>query len=580
MIWIDNIQDLQYYNQPKGVPCYCDAIAYPFDMYLQGQIYNGNGSYTLNIYVYSADGLTQYENATAYFDYYFSVVPGAGHHIFNARLKSFSPAMCAHECYILRAVVVQSGGVTVFDKYTERYCQNNCCDVARNIAFDQVGFSPNIVNEGNDPTAMELGNDVTVAGITPYLYIPSGNCGEQLLRIIAKFDCIDNFTGDFYGAPDVVLSGTANFQYRKITTLRGRIVRRPREISREISYNCKVQRVESAPQYLLEGFEYLPPWKMYEIEGQLHANRIFIDDSGGVREYRYAGGTPMKQVSKCFELFKLEATLEDCMQRQVFGCTPGCSTLAAFDGSNVIFAIPANYAGGAFYNSNKQMVATDADGLIDYFRTRSGAMQVNDIAMDDMQCSAYKVLGITSTGLIDTHIYFDAPIATNKVYGVTVNDINDLCSNLPRICIAPVAGLLTVTIPVCIIPVAGAFTVEEIDTDTVNLTGYNNWVADAVETSGMIYNNEVTFSLKVVNDTITEDPAYPEEDVLINEIIGIMGSHGRPSTMVVLNSGNSALADGVTITIDNYGRITYYGNATTAAEDDVTIDLNNLTYTI
>ena len=49
MIWFDKITDLQYYHQPKNVPCYCEAIAYPTDMFLQGHIYNGNGSYTLKI---------------------------------------------------------------------------------------------------------------------------------------------------------------------------------------------------------------------------------------------------------------------------------------------------------------------------------------------------------------------------------------------------------------------------------------------------------------------------------------------------------------------------------------------------
>lgn len=411
MIWFDKITDLQYYHQPKDVPCYCEAIAYPTDMFMQGHIYNGNGNYTLKIYVYSADGTVQYEDATAYFDYYFGKIPGLGTHFFNARLKSFSPAMCAHECYVLRAEVIQSNSVVVFNKYTERYCQNNCCDTARNITFEQTGFSPLVINGGDvtDPLVEISGNEVVLAGASPEIFIPAGNCGEQLIRILSKFDCIDKFTGDFYGIPDEVISGDANFAYRKITTLRGRIVRRPRDIKREISYNCKLQRSESAAQYLLEGFEYLPPWKMYEIEGQLHANRIWVDDFSGVREYRFAGGVAFKQVSKCFELFKMGVTLEDCTQRQVFGCMPNCITAPNFDGSNKIFAISASYSGNGFYNSNKQLIAYDYEGLLNYFRTRTGATEVSDVDTEEMNCSAYKVLSVKSGEDIDTHIYYDAP---------------------------------------------------------------------------------------------------------------------------------------------------------------------------
>ena len=579
MTWFDRIEDLQYYHQPKDVPCYCEAITYPQDMYLQGQMPAGNNNYTINIYVYSANGLTQYEDATTYFDTYFFKVPGIATHYFNARLRSFSPAMCAHECYILRVVVTQNDGVTMFNKYTERYCQNNCCDVARNISFEQVGFAPFVIS--NDPAFVSEAIDTVVAGSNSSLFIPSGSCGEQLIRIISKFDCIDNFTGDFYGTPDVIISGTPDFEYRKVTTMKGRIVRRPREITREISYNCKVQRVESTPQYLLEGFEFLPPWKMYEIEGQLHANRIYVDDFAGVREYRYSGGTPMKKIGNCYELFKLEAVMEDCTQRQVFGCKPDCTANGNFDGSNLIYAIPALYSGGAFYNSNKEMVAADYAGLMDYLRTRNGVAAVNDVAMDDMDCAAYKVVSVTTDGDVERHIYYDAPLANNKVFGRVVSDINELCSYLPKVCAVPVAGEFAVSVFVCAMPTSGTFTIEDIDTDTVAINGYGDWVKDAGETWGAVYHNEVTFSLHVTNDTITEDPDFPDDDVFIGAVqIGVVGSQGRPTGTVILNSSNNPLPEDVVVTIDDSGRVVYYGPATDATSTEVIIELNNLTYNI
>ncbi len=187
---------------------------------------------------------------------------------------------------------------------------------------------------------------------------------------------------------------------------------------------------------------------MYEIEGQLHANRIWVDDFSGVREYQFTGGAAFKQVSKCFELFKLEVKLEDCTQRQVFGCTPDCTSSTNFDGSNIIFAIPLGYMGNGFYNSNKQLIAYDYDGLLDYFRTRTGTTDVNDVDTEEMECTAYKVLSVTSTADIDTHIYFDAPASANKVHGVVVTGINDLCAYLPQVCIVPVQGIWAVEEPV------------------------------------------------------------------------------------------------------------------------------------
>lgn len=574
MTWFDNIKDLQYYHQPKDLPCYCDAVAYPFDMYLQGQL-QGNGNYSVSLYVYSADGITQYENATTYFDVYTGIMPN-GVHFFNSRLKAFSPAMCAHECYIIKAVVSQSNGMTVFEKYTERYCQNNCCDVPRNITLEQTGFSPMVIgNASNDPTII---NTASIAD--PTIFIPTGGCGEQLIRIISVFDCIDNFTGDFYGTPDTVLSGSANFEYRKITTLRGRIVRRPREINREMSYNCKLQRAESTAEYLLEGFEYLPPWKMYEIENQLHANKLYIDDFAGLREYQYAGGTPMKQISKCFELFKLEATLQDCTQRQVFGCAENCSKAVNFDGSNIVFAIPASYNEGGFYNSNKEYVATNYTELMDYLRTRTGATAVNDVDTVTMNCTPYKVVSVTSEGQIDSHIYHDAPIASNKVFGKTASNINDLCAGLPIICNKPTAGTITIEYLTCETPVNGSITVQEIVAAPVNINGFGTWEKQPTHTAGHLYNNEVTFSIMVINNTITEDPDAPGVGIPVYETIAVIGGQARPSGMIELNSSNNPLPVGVSITIDQMGRIIYNGPTTSATATNTTIHLTNLTYNI
>lgn len=586
MIWFDSIFDLQYYKQPKGVPCYCELIVYPSDMFLQGLLPSGNGNYSLKIYVYSADGLTQYEDATSYFSYYFGRMPG-GQHFFNARLKAFSPSMCAYACYILRAEVVQNSGSVgqvLFNKYTERYCQNNCCDVARDISFDQDGFSQG----GGDVEDVPI-DDIDLPGdgpigipTVPAASLPTGMCGEPLIRLISKFDCIDKFTGDFFGLPDVVFGGTANFSYRKITTFKGRVVRRPRDIDREMSYNCKLLRAESTALYLLEGFEYFPPWKMYELEGQLHANNIYIDDFKTIRRYEFAGGKPMKQIHECFELFKLETELQDCTQRQIFGCEADCKTHVNPDGSALMFAIPASYTGGAFYNENKELVAYDYDGLMTYFHSQEGVTDVQDADISTLTCNLHKVVSITGSGYLPGSIYYDSTIATKRVYGQRVDTLEELCSNAVPVCAQPAGGTITIEEAICTTPVADEFYNEDIGVEDVTIIGYENWIENSALTATSVYRNEVTFSLEVNNTTIAEDPDDPTEPVLIaGLVIGVMGSAGRPQGIISISSDQYAgmPADSY-LTIDEYGIITYTGEVSAQSDTDVTITLSNLKYNI
>lgn len=595
MIWFDSIYDLQYYNQPKGVPCYCEALTYPHDLQLQGALDNSIDNYSIKLYVYSADGTTQYEDATSYFEYYFGKVTASTYplHFFNARLKSYTPAMCQHACYILRVVVTGTinGQVhTLFDKYTERYCQTDCCDVAKNVTIDQDGVSigsgtistggvDTIFTSGN-PTGVGIATPVTATPISPAT--PMGACGEPLIRLVSTFDCIDNFTGEFYGVPDSTMSGTvATFQYVKVSTFKGRLVRRPRDISREISFNCRLLSAESTPVYLLEGFEFFPPWKMYEIESQLHAKYIYVDTYAESKLYQYAGDTPFSQVNSCFELFKLAATLQDCTQRQLYSCAPDCNKLTNPDDSNLLFAIPQGYQGGAFYDEQKVKVANDYEGLKDYLRTRDGVSAINEIDTGTLACEVYSVVTITTTKPITSSLFYDEPAASNRLSSLVVKEYNDVCATLPIYCATPVLSMFSLEEAVCATPQNGIYTVEALVPDVVGINGYGDWEEDSETSDASIWKGQVTFSLNVVNDQLTEDPEAVGEPIVIpSVIIGVIGGSARPDTIVALHSGNNSLSDDVYITIDNYGLIRYSGPVTAATANDVSILLSNLTYNI
>lgn len=569
MKWFANIKDLQYYTQPKGVSCYCEQLVYPSDMLLQGTIPAGQGSgnYNISIEVWSPDGLTIYEVANSYFDYYFAVNPVTSLHYFNARLRSFSPAMCSHQCFLIRVGITNVGDPNnyLFANWTERWCVSDCCDTARGIVIAQAGM----VSTGG-------GSSTGTTTVPASASKPMGECGEPLIRIISSFDCIDKFTGEYYGDPGTVLSGSASFNYTKITSMKGRIVRRPREIKKEISYNCKIQRVESTPLYLLEGFEYFPDWKMYEIEGQLHANHIWVDDYNTYREYRYDGGTPFKQVHKCFELFKLEAMMQDCTQRQIFGCAP-CDNTAG----SMYYMIPASYSGGAFYADNGTLMANDYDGLLLYYNSLYGAV-AEDADTTGMSCDVYKLMKVSGYAVQQQPFYFDAPLSANKVYGRVVTSTEELCAGLGPVCIKPVAGTPVVADMVCAAPVAGTVTITDNTPLSIALTALGNWVAEEALTYASLYRNEVRFSIKLTNNTITEDPDAPGESVdILNEPIAVIGAAARPYAIAVLsNDNNTAIPDGLIITIDAHGIVRASGPCTGATPTNVTIELTDIVYNI
>lgn len=148
MVWIDLLEDLQFYNQTPGVDCYCDLLVEANDLILQAIVPpSPTGKYTLKVEVLQPDGLVVFEDASIYFEWYvFQGVNGV--YYMNMRATRFSPAMCANSCFILRVTIGRLEGKgevsynrIVFQKYTERYCVDNCCLVAKDITIDSTGVT-------------------------------------------------------------------------------------------------------------------------------------------------------------------------------------------------------------------------------------------------------------------------------------------------------------------------------------------------------------------------------------------------------------------------------------------------------
>lgn len=155
MTWIDNISELQFYSQPENFPCYCELLLSPDDIILQAQVPNvSQNAYTVKIEVLTADGATILEDATLYFEWY-SFQGTNGKWYVNMRAKRFSPEMCSNKCFILLVTIIStltSPLYVVFEKYTERYCLDDCCLVPSEIRIQDP-------DEGGEYDQEEYNND-------------------------------------------------------------------------------------------------------------------------------------------------------------------------------------------------------------------------------------------------------------------------------------------------------------------------------------------------------------------------------------------------------------------------------------
>lgn len=573
MVWLDSIADLQYYHAKAGIPCYCEILIYPGDMMLQGAFPKGSGSYTLTIETFSADGLTSYETSTANFSYYFALNPVTNQHFFNAQLNSFTGAMCTYACYVMKVQVTDTvTGLAVFTKWTERYCQSSCCDIARDITFSQE-------DDG-------IGTDVRVAfdedGTSAPPTVPpvaaGGNfteCGEPLITLRTQFTCYDYFDGYYWATPSTVLSGSASFSFQIVTNMRGKLVKRPRAIERTYSYNCRLQKVESKRVYLFEAYEYFPAWKADEIELQLHSNQIYVDDV----QYEYSSNTPFSMASECLDIFRLKTTLEDCIQRQVLGCNPDCET-TNFDGAAKMFVLPSGYQGGYFYDENKNLIAEDYEGLLDYYRNTDGAYGVNEIATSPLSCETYGAFSVLSYGYVPNTFYYDAPVASNRVFATILESVEDICPTYGVTCASPVITYNWVEEQVCAAPEIGDYYVEEDTSEVITITGFGDWSDDGT-TEGSLEAGYATITIGVGNPFYVEDPSSPDAPIYINgDIIALIGGNGRPANNQTFTSSNSVLTDDNVLTIDTNGFVRYFGEATTATPTEATINIIGLTYYI
>lgn len=306
MTWIDNINELEYYYPIHRFDCYGDMLFTPYDLILQGQLpVISSNSYTITVSILSTDGLTVYmSDITSYFNKCIGLNTD-GVPYFNLQLKKWHDAMCTYGCFILQVQVKDEAGVIRFNKYTQKYSVENCCVRAEGVTID-------------DPD----GNDLAVDCSPSNTFID--NCGGKYIKMYTTFNCIDNYTGDYYGLPVTPYSLDTPFKFYKVSWLQASVYYMPVTIKTTISINCRLQKTELTPTWQMEGRTSFPLWKVQELELMFGAENINIDG----KDYKFPGGTVFERISKSncrvpYD-FKMNTTLNECYEFQLFGCSTAC----------------------------------------------------------------------------------------------------------------------------------------------------------------------------------------------------------------------------------------------------------------
>lgn len=573
MVWQDSIDDIEYYNNDPRVACYHDYIITPTDILLQGQLPIVAQGYSLIINVLTPSGVF-IENATTFFSYYFALalvgnVNPITLQYFNIQGNLFSSGMLSNVCFILEVIVKDANSITVFHKFTEAYqLTENAGVYPTNITIDQNGVSL-------DAVICE----------TPSL----SACTPNLLKFVSKAECYDSLTGDYYGLPTQVFGGaySTQFQFYKQSYIQACIRKKPTEIKRTISLNCRTQKTEITPLLELRGQTLYPGWKKDEIEYMFMGNHLYFDDI----EYQSIGGTPFTDAYKkpyvcCIYHYILAMPLNKCYEFNIFGCND-CTVQTT--GAKAYYVVMKQPASGTYFDDNNQKIAYDSDSLLTYFQGRNEvvtAIDDTDISVS-MQCKPYLIVGVSGGDNLPSYIQVDGVGKINRVYAqyLTGNQsLNNLCGNLSTSpCDTPILGTTSVISLFCTAPTLGAHMVIVNPMGVVTVTGAGFWTVN----SGTI--------TKGANDIVTMSVVFRtthyvigSPTIITNELIGQLNYNATPEnnqtfsadTSPGLPAGSTLIIIGKQDTTGNAGKIYYSGIFSSQTSINSTLTINNINYIV
>lgn len=252
------------------------------------------------------------------------------------QLLSFSTAMCQCGKFGLE---VEADAFNV-KKYYGWFKIGDCCDTVPVINVDDEIFdAPDELPE------VACGNRIIVKCYDDRVHFHSYNtCNDDINGY--------NFQGDF----------------RLISNIEGRIIELPRAITKEYTRNCKQLYAESTKTHLVEIFEYLPMWKVREVEAHLMHEFLYIN---GKRFYFEGGASTTLVEGYKKPLYITKFNVQECTDRQYFGCDRPCSTTS----KTIYYPVPED--GEAIYGENRDRLGTDIDSLEGWLYGQPGVVNVN-----------------------------------------------------------------------------------------------------------------------------------------------------------------------------------------------------------
>jgi hypothetical protein len=568
MIFIDNIKELEYYNQSSIEDCYYDYIDTPHDLTLQVTNLPATPIYELFIWAHYADGTGPIGGSgneiSRYFDWYFAKAPNGSFYL-NIRLNSNLDIFCSVSCFILR-VQIRDGNSGInqilFDKYTQRYKMPGCCSGVSGVIATVNGSTQNL--------AYSCGSVVNA----------TNNCGETYVKFTTQFDCFDEFTGEYYGDPSVIISYNnqfpiPSFNYIKIANINAIFRDLPATIKRTISFNCTTQKTEITRAFQLQCQKGVPIWKKQEIENMLLATYLFIDGF----QYQYDGSSPFTALHKCDNDFKLVMNFQECLEYQTHGCPVDCSEVSTY----FLFQTAPN--NGNYYDDAGLLIARNEDELLTYFRTYNMVTGVEEFDTVGLDVPMNIVLQVKSYANLPAYIYAGAPTPVNKVFGVKLDANSPLLNSLVKPaqntveCSDPVIGAIVATSITCADPVIGTITKTSIGLVTQTISNGTNWTKNASLTDGQVNLTNAVGTLNISTVSTAHSLTGSPASVPYLSSEWIMTLSAAPLTAQTLDyTNNPQLPNGTSFYIDTAGKVYFTGFVNEATNTNATIEAFNLTY--
>lgn len=311
MIWVDSVSEIDNNSPIVGIPCYSDPVYVPNDILLQANYplaLSGTATYQINI-VHADGSLIEILGAGNPYVDIFNGKYAYGNYT-NLRFNNFTPLMISAGCFCIQLSIFD-GRTLYFQKYTQRYTLRT--------------------------TSVGTGSTVTISGATDEITLcqPASEpnlCGIPNVIFETTFDCIDAYTGQYYGGTSSMVGfhyGDTPFNYKRRCNIEGYFRENSFSVKRTTSLNCRTQRTEKTETYQLNGAVLFPVWKMKELQNMFLANHLYVN--GG--EYQSDGGIvfkPLQRLYNCTQLFQMSAEFKGCYEWQVFGCDPVCEAQALF----------------------------------------------------------------------------------------------------------------------------------------------------------------------------------------------------------------------------------------------------------